>query len=273
MTKYGKNLYLVLAGLVWSGAPLSRAAIVFQDEFTDNDRTLNPAWYRTPGTSLSPLVQSGGVMSLTGLSGSNGYFSASWGGSTLDTVGDTLTLTVIAKYSDPGASIDSRDREFNFAVGFDGGTPPTADNVGLQTDDIGYSMALGGSGSGSNGTRIYRDGGGDRWAGGGSDLTTLGEDGLLAAETFKTFSLSIERTVGGYDLDLTDGVTTISGVDLSPVTATFNLVTFGFYNRNTSNSLDVDSITVDVTAVPEPSTLILVLGACGAFLLIRKRMC
>jgi len=249
----------------------TQAAIVFQDEFTDNDRTLDPSWYQTPGTSLSPLVQSGGVLSFTGLSGSNGYFSASWGGSTLSNVGDTLSLSVTAKYSDPGASIDGRAREFSFAVGYDGGTPPTGDNVGLATDDVGYSMAIGGSSSGSNGGQIREDGGGNRWLGSGNDITSVVQGEVLAAETFKTFTLTIERTTGGYDLGLTDGSTSISDVDLTPVTSTFNLVTFGFYNRNPGNSLDVDSITVDVTAVPEPSSLLLVISVAGTLLLCRMR--
>lgn len=264
---------LLLSTLAFGTVGSLSGTIVFSDDFSDGNRTANPAWYITPGAASGTFAVNGSALELFGVGGSNQYISAMWSGSTFANVGDTLTLSVTFKYADPGSSIDGRDQEMVFGVGNNNGTALTADNMGTATDDFGYFMAIGGSGSGSNGTAISRDAGGDRWLGSNSDVTdlTVSNTGPFAAETYKTFTMVITQTGSGYDLSLGDGITTINGSDASPVATTFNMVTMGWYGRSTTNVLSIDSVSVDFAPIPEPSAFASLLGASALGLLVYHR--
>jgi hypothetical protein len=254
---------------------LLQAAPVFTDTFADNDRTANPVWYKTTSATAGTVAVSGGVLTFTGTSGSNQYLTSNWAGSTFANVGDVLTLSVTFNYADPGSSIATRDQEIHFGVGNNNGSALTADGTGTASDDVGYFMALGGSGSGASGTAISRDAGGDRWLGSNSDVTDLAigptATGPFASTSDKTFTLSITKTAPGYDFLLSDGTNSFTASDASPVATTFNSVTMGWYNRSATNSLNIDSISVDFTAIPEPGTFALVGIALGTLLIFRRR--
>lgn len=260
----------LFAAAVLTVATASQGAIVFSDDFTDNDRTSNPAWYSQTGPLSGSIVSvSGGVLTLTATSGDNRFLGSGWSGSTFTQTGDKLTLTAVLKYGDAGTSVDGRTLEFVVAVGNDNGTSRTSDTAGTVTDDKGYLMALGGSASGATGSAIRSDAGGSRWLG-SDNLATITSGTVHAAETFKTFTLTITRNnLGNFDLAMTDGTTTISTLNQTPASNTFNYVTFGAYLRNPSNTLDVDSISVDFTPVPEPTTAAWL--ALGGVLVRRRR--
>ncbi len=263
------KLSLLTVGVL-TVATASQGAIVFSDDFSDNNRTSNPTWYSQIGSlNSSSLLVSGGVLTLTDTNGSNYYLGSGWSGSTFTQTGDKLTLTAVMKYGDAGLSVDGRSLEFIFAVGNDNGTSRTSDTTGTVIDDKGYLMALGGSATGATGSAILSDAGGSRWLG-SNDLATITSGTVHAAETFKTFTLTITRNnLGNFDLAMTDGTTTISSLNQAPVTNTFNYVTFGAYLRNPINTLDVDSISVDFTPVPEPTTAAVL--ALGGVLIRRRR--
>jgi hypothetical protein len=71
--------------------------------------------------------------------------------------------------------------------------------------------------------------------------------GLALASSFKDYTMTFERTASGLDIQLSDGTATVSVSDNAVPSNdfyTFNTIAFGYYNRNTANSVDVDRIAV-----------------------------
>ncbi len=269
--------YLLPISLLASGAiavaPVS-ATIVFSDDFANNDRTTDPAWYTIGNPAGYDITEQNGILSL-GSTSTNQHraLSSSWeigpnGGYTLS-VGDELTFSFTAKLT---GNQGNRNNEFQFGIGNNMGDVPAADGeTAVFENDRGYIVALG---AGSGATGILRDAGTQGFLGrpGSGDHTTLvSETGMALTQTFTTYSMTISRTSTGLDLTLTDGNFTISGSDNSvPGNEfyTFNTMTFGYYNRNTENSIDIDSITV----IPEPTTYAAIFGL-GALGLVMLRRC
>jgi len=264
-------LFTLLLGTAF--AVTSHASILFSDDFTDNDRTVNPTWYALN----TPIAgQSGGVLSLGGSANSHKYVMSNFTGATL-AVGDQLTLSFRVKMTLPSAQ--NRNRELVFAVGNNRGTLVTSDGgeVPNYNDDLGYMATLG---LGTGFSAIARDAGtlsflGRTWN--ATDHTQLGADtfGMNPTDSFKDYTMTLERTASGLDISLTDGTTSVSFSDNAVPSNdfyTFNMVSVGFYNRHVDNTMDVDSISVTYTAVPEPATTAILMGllAFGA-ILVRRR--
>ncbi|MCC5806072.1 MAG: PEP-CTERM sorting domain-containing protein [Opitutales bacterium] len=272
------RIYLLPLSLLASGvvavAPAS-ATIVFADDFADNDRTTDPAWFTIGSPAAVVINQEDGVLSLGRTqSNSHTYLASNWSGTALGDVGDELAFSFTVKLTgDQG----NRPNEIMFGIGNNNGTVPTADNQNVFVDDFGYIAALGTSGGASG---LLRDAGTEGFLGraGSGDHTDVasGLPGLAITDTFQTYTLTLTRTAGGMDLAFTDGSTLVEVSDNSVPNNdfyTFNTVTFGYYNRNTENFLDVSSIDVTYSPIPEPSAYAALfgLGALIAFLL-RRRM-
>jgi hypothetical protein len=233
---------------------------VFLDNFADNDRTVNPAWFVVDNPANVEVSQSGGVLSLGRLApNSHTYLASHWSGTTL-AVGDELVMSFRARMTgNPG----NRNNEIVFAVGNNNGTTVAVDGDSASyVDDFGYFAALG---FGTGVSSIYRDVGGNHLLGrpGTADQTILASSGageLSLSNEFKDYTLTLERTASGLEITLSDGVNSLTITDTSVPNSsfhTFNTVTFGYYNRNTAHSLDVDDLRVwhggANTGYPDPN--------------------
>ncbi|MCD8482121.1 MAG: hypothetical protein LR015_05295 [Verrucomicrobia bacterium] len=136
------------------------AVIVHSDDFADNDRTQNPAWYIIDATAAVAVNQSAGVLSLgRTIANSHTYLASHWSGTTLEE-GDALTFSFrVQMTGNPG----NRNNEIVFAVGNNNGTTVAVDgNAASYVDDFGYFAALG---FGTGLSSIYRDVGGNNFLG------------------------------------------------------------------------------------------------------------
>ncbi|MCC5806078.1 MAG: fibronectin type III domain-containing protein [Opitutales bacterium] len=221
---------------------------VFYDDFADNDRTVDPAWFSIGPPAGVVINQADGVLSLgRTASNSHTYLASNWSGISLD-VGDELAFSFTVKLT---GNQGNRDNEFMFGIGNNNGTLPTADGQSVFADDFGYVAAVG-AGTGTAG--LFRDAGADNWLGrfpgGDHTLIESGAAALAITDTFKTYTLTLTRTPEGIDLVFTDGTTVVTASDNNvPHDGfhTFNTVTFGYYNRNTANFLDVSGVSVTYT--------------------------
>lgn len=264
MKKYITSLFCLAA------VPFATGATVFLDTFADDDRTVDPAWFIIGAPAAVNIDQADGVLSLGRTqSNSHTYLASNWGGTSL-AVGDSLAFSFRIKLTgNPG----NRNNEIMFGIGNNNGTVPTADGENVFADDFGYVVALGtGSGTGS----IQRDAGTDNWLGRspGVDHTQITDfsSALAITGSFQTYTLTLTRTGDGLDIELSNGTTTITTSDAnvpSDSFYTFNTVTFGYYNRNVDNFVDVDFVEVVYSAIPEPSAYAALFGllalACVRF--------
>jgi hypothetical protein len=216
------------------------------DIFGDNDRTVNPAWY----SMGSPVIgEADGILSLgAASSGGHKYLFSHFAGATLANVGDQLVFSFRIKLTgDQG----NRNNEIAFAIGNDRGTIVTTDTNTTTTysDDLGYIAALG---TGTGTSSIIRDGGTSQFLGRMFDandqtIISAATGGLAITSSFKDYTMTFERTASGIDIQLSDGTASVSiSDDAVPGDDfyTFNTIAFGYYNRNTANSVDVDRIAV-----------------------------
>jgi hypothetical protein len=269
---HNKKTLLFISTLL-AGMSVSLQAAVFEDTFTDNDRTTSPAWY---SIGTPDIGQSGGVLSLGAFSsGGHKYLFSHFTGATLASVGDQLVLSFRIKLTgDQG----NRSNELSFGIGNDRGTIVTADTNTVTTynDDLGY---IAGIGTGTGTSSIIRDTGTSQFLGrlfDANDQTILSAAtaGMAITSSFKDYTMTLSRTASGLDIQLTDGTTSVSISDNAVPGNdfyTFNTMGFGYYNRNTANSLDVDSISVDFTPVPEPSTYAILAGFAALGLVMYRR--
>ena len=227
---------------------------VFYDDFADHDRTVDPAWFTIGPPAGVVILQDDGILSL-GRTASNThtYLASNWSGTNLETVGDELAFTFTVKLT---GNQGNRNNEIMLGIGNNNGTVPAADGQDVFADDFGYVAAVGtGTGTGA----LLRDAGTDNWLGrnpGGDHIQiTAAPSALAITDTFKTYTLTMVRTADGMDLAFTDGTTVVTASDNNVPSDdffAFNTVTFGYYNRNTANFLDISSISVAYTPAPVP---------------------
>ena len=215
------------------------------DIFGDNDRTVNPAWYSVGSPAIG---ETGGMLSLGAVSsGGHKYLFTHFTGATLAKVGDQLVFSFRIKLTgDQG----NRSNEISFGIGNGRGTKVTADTNTVTTynDDLGY---IAGIGTGTGTSSIIRDAGTSQFLGrlidGDQTIISTATSGLAIASSFKDYTMTIARTASGLDIQLSDGTTSVSVSDNAVPSNdfyTFNTIAFGYYNRNSANSVDVDRIAV-----------------------------
>lgn len=251
----------------------AQASIVLTDTFADNDRTANPAWYSLGSPTIG---QANGILAMGGPANGHRYLYTHFTGVTLASVGDQLAFSFRVRLTGDQAN---RNSEVSFAVGNNGGTFITTDGNTFTTynNDLGY---IAGIGLGTGTSSIIRDAGTSNWLGrvfDGADQTTLSAAtaGMALTGSFKDYTLTFERTASGLDIQLSDGTTSIALSDNAVPSQdfyTFNTIAFGYYNRNVANSLDVDSLSLSYSAIPEPATTaMLMAGALLGIAGLRRR--
>jgi hypothetical protein len=215
-----------------------------------------------------------------------GYFTPR----TLTNVGDLLTLSYTVSLNDATGMADGADN-WRFALFDRNGEAPLADentaaNGTDRTDGLrGYWFGVDTIAAGAQGSMRERTGTtADQDPFANASATLLGNAGGTAVDFTSSVNgdgagplyqgiMTLELTAGGLSLsgsfgNATHGMNTFSFLDDTPVTTTFGAV--GFLN---GGALSVDQVIlrdVEVTLVPEPSSLALA-GAGGLALLRRRR--
>ena len=247
---------LILFGLL---VPALHAAPVFTDSFADASN-----WAPYAGNNHVISV-SEGVLSLS-RSATNAHVDLS---TTFDSVslnvGDVLTFEFRTRQSgDNGTS--NRNNEFRFSFGNSNGTAGVA-------DDIGYGVSLGHR---SGTSLLGRDAGSANALGYGADFTELVSLTGYALQPDMTEFVDIRvvatRTATGLDFDVTrNGTSLFQATDNAPITTTFDMIAFGYYNRSVEGTLDLDSMSLTYTAIPEPGTYAAIFGLMAMALLVWRR--
>jgi len=246
----------------------ARADVVthISDDFSDGLRTKTGAtdtnWWRTNGT----LSVVSGQLEWA----SPGTFQAITGDvptSTLVQAGDTIELTFNFRFA---AAPGTQASGFRFGIYNQSGTAAT--DVAASTDnDKGYFANI--STGATMAHQVRRETGATLPIIAGTDFTQIGANNTTSPGITGTLdqnaSIKIIKTASGVNIVASvNGTEYLNVVDASPVTLTFDEVAFG--SASNSQTLLFDNVVVTFSAVPEPSSLILV-AAGGACLWTRRR--
>jgi len=192
---------------------------------------------------------------------------------TLNNVGDKRTLSLKWQKATTFGGIGSY-----FALINDGGTPATADNALNLSDDSGYLANIGNPGGANAGfSAIGSFAGSLDSAATGSDSVDLGSTGFKNDGSVQNVLLTLERVVGGMQVDAawtasnTGSVTSLSGLDTTSPVFSFNQIGLTQQTSGMANDFWVDDVTVTFIPAPVPEPASLVLAGLGAMCLIRRR--
>ena len=250
-------------------SPMASGAILFNDTFdipagaaTPGNDGADPndvAWTSSGGTFLSVATRSDFTGQSLGNTGSSVQWrdnTASWGSTTLSSIGDTLTYSFRIQTNNApalpsqqagygGGLFNGSGQGYFFWVGVGGNT-----NFSLHEDD--GSVANLANDYNANGVSLL-----------GSAGTTTS---INANVTFDT-TITLERVASGLSIEATFDGDTISFTDTSAPQFTFTQAMTGLGNH----SVDwwTDELMVDFTPIPEPSCVMLALTP--ALLLLRRR--
>jgi len=284
---------------------LSTAALVVDEQFTDNER-LTQDNVNTPKTSLQwtvgahrssnafgTLNASGGALVLDHTdASSNSSFAGTWayftpGGNpiSLSAVGDSLSLSFNVSFS--GGTFSASGGAFRFGLLNSNNTRVTTDFAGSNETGLssgttfsgyrGYEMTapVNTTANGSSNLEVRERTGTGNGLNTSSNWTSLNsatQEPLFAAGTSYPASLTLTRTAAGIDiLGSINGVTTsLISDNTTPVTS-FDTISF-FTLDSATHNLTLDNIQVDFTPVPEPTTAAgLLLAITAVPLYLRKR--
>lgn len=256
---------LALGGLLVSS---TSAQIVFSDSLSNTSN-----WVNYNGGNFHVFSSDGSVLSLSRSAANGHVYLATFLSEavTLANTGDALTFDFRVRQT---GNNGNGANEFVFGIGNDNGTAlPT------RVDDFGYLARLG---AGTGGSQVVRDGGTDGYLGRNdfADQTLLGAltagYSLPANGSFVDYRMVLERTATGLDITMTrNGADAVVLSDNAVPNAgfyTFNMLSFGYYNRGGTNvSLDVDAMAVTFTAIPEPSTYAALFGLIVLGIVVLRR--
>ncbi len=274
----GLVLFLALIPCVWS-APLVNDAFVDGD-FADGSDTLDTVWRAgaSPLPTLSIVsdnttgpdessADNALQVATTNANGVLGTFS-----STTLAIGETLTLGFDLRFtSTPTSATGLRFGLFNSnGTAYTAGTATTHDD-----NDSGYRIDVP-TNTASTAPRVRFEGGTNGGLGAGNDALAPSTAG-----TFSNYNLGTTSTAFSFSITRTDATTvsfglTIDGVNVITSIAsdtdrsafTFDEVFFGVSGASTYL---LDNISVNVTAVPEPSTAATLLGITSLAFAARRR--
>jgi hypothetical protein len=256
---------VMIAGFLGLHIPLAKATIIVNDTFDSSGATisddandpLDVAWSGIKSVSLSVANDAAGIGSGNALNvAASGTFSgtgAQFPTVTLNT-GDSIKLA--------------------FNVRFTAAPPPTASGLRVALESTAvpatYVFREGTGGVNGGGLLLYQDA---TFAGSGSIgfITTGDPINNINDQLPHSAAFQITNLPTGMDMIFTlDGKTfknfdsTLNGF------STFNRIEIGEGDQ-TAVPFRLDNVKVEVTTVPEPSTIILMFLACGSIGLLRWR--
>ncbi|WFB34976.1 PEP-CTERM sorting domain-containing protein [Kiritimatiellota bacterium B12222] len=281
MTNVPKLITQLSVMLICSSAPLF-ATVVFDLNDVVLDGGIGENTFITRNSaSDGGLVYNGGTPSLTySLNAANGYsyFSSNFDAQSLSNVGDGIEVSY--SFTPTGAGT-FKNQENAFRVGFydSKGTLVTSDSTSSGqsafNDDKGYMALYSPRMATQPSDEFYQRTGSNNnlWTSstrtavsGSPDLTspsTGAVTGLFRVELISPTSIQLTSQI--------NGSASQSIVDLSGLETSFDMVSFFAMSGGGSQSLTFDEMTV--TVIPEPSSLVLIMGAAGLFLIsgVRRR--
>ncbi len=278
-----KMIIRIIALFICSSIPLF-AAVVFDLNDVVLDGNSGENTYITKNGAGSLVYDGGGTPSLTytlTTSGSYSYFSSYFDSQTLSTVGEGIEIS----YSFTPNSTSTFKTQVNaFRVGFynSNGSPVSDDsNENYQVEfnnDTGY-MALYSPNATPSGDYFYQRTGtnnilwssSSRTAVSGSPLldspgTGLSVTGLLRVELISSTSIRLTSQINGNSSQSV----VHSVVDSDDLDTSFDMLSFFAMPNGNGQSLTFDEMTV--TTIPEPSSIVLMMGAAGLFLISGVRL-
>jgi hypothetical protein len=286
-------------------ASWSAAGSIFSDVFTTDSSLAQPPWYDISSSStatyaLNPTAGQGLALTVSSGTGRDQEMFAQFTSTpvTLASVGDYLTLTV--NFNSPsGMSTDTG----GLLVGLFNtqGTPGNADEVntttgGATADDQGYFGLMGYNTGAGTSTKFYTRQGGaadanelgyysKMTAGSYAQLSSFAASGnaILGLNTAYTLTYTIMNNGASGDAItavITDGVNTLDSWVTTDTTGvggagrynSFDELTFGNYGKAGPVDVNITSVSVAMTSVPEPSTFAFAaLGLLGFIARFRRR--
>ncbi len=292
-TFYWGVVYLVLGSMLLTSTADSRAALIVDDSWADGGRNngadaLDTNWWTsTASNAIEVSVGSLGLVSGSSGRGIHGTFAPQ----TLTNVGDSLKATFT--FTTPATVGSAATAAFKIGLFNTNGNAGLAADLSASSttpnpiyDPLpGYMMDYDVEASGAN--IQFREkspvpGSTGQLLGtttGFVNLTGGGNSYVFAPNTSYTGTYSITKTASGIDLtgslsDSSGVLSTFTSSDSTPSTSTFDLLGFHvnasiFGSSNTvntaNNGIDFSNIKIEVTSVPEPTTLLL-FGVGAAFL-------
>jgi len=244
----------VLALSIFSASP-AKADISYN--FEDGSTT---GWSGVSGGSVSNGSDSGSLALKLTTSGTNQSALGTMPSLTLANIGDSISLSFSFRFD---ATPGDNAAGFRFALSNSRGTPSTA-------DDNGYYISIS-TGAATKTHQIFRENGGTAPYLGGGDRTAIGATNSTASNITDTVQHTgmLVLTKSG-----ASGTTISASIDgtsyFASVTDSSGLFTFdeiGISSANTSRNIWFDNVIVTSAAVPEPSSIFLVLAAGSGFLL------
>lgn len=259
----------LLAVLTAAALPFSAQAFTTGFETTDGYSNGNLSgqpssgtqWTRTNGSDLSMIAVAGGV----GLGGTAGLINQQGGGSDFTFYRIQLTNADIGTTFDADSTVlnYSFDWRLNDALfGSNNGAPIFQFSMGGTTNTasdsaLGFEIR--------NGGRLFLLHGGD----------TAAADGRFTPQTWHTISGQVDYGANTFTLFVDDvqQFTNVNGGNLTFRGGAVENATVYFANRNasTDNASYLNWSVDNLTVVPEPSTLALLVIAFGSLLLLKNR--
>lgn len=237
------------------------AAVLVDDGFTDGGRTngtdpLDIAWYTigaagsAVGVVSDTVLGSGSALRLTATSYSQGLVGKLPSAVTLN---DNESISLSFAYRFTGTLNVNHPGRLRFGLYDSGGTYLASDADGSgRTDDVGYYGQTNPGSSGSAGTSVVRETAGDEIMT-GTGTASFGSAGASVSGATSAHVGRLTITRSGSALLFTasiDGQNAATATDGSPVTYTFDEITFsiGLGNFTTPSPLVIDNVQVEHTA-------------------------
>lgn len=186
---------------------------------------------------------------------------------TLANEGDSMALSFDLRY--PSGSPTANSQGFRFGLYNSNGTLPNADGQNLTGNDFGYYSALGTGGTA--GRFIFETEANGFLGGGTQNQLAAGGTTTLNDALSHQVGLTLERVATGLAIDLSlDGSSILSFTDTTPTTFTFDQLGIGLGSvSSTDDNYRIDNVLL--TAIPEPSSLVLVGLSVLGFLAFFRR--
>jgi len=271
------SLSLILLAVLGMNA---EGATLLTDRFSDGNRTEDPAWYwlTTAGSAsrVDTVANNAWTVGISSAGSSTSYEVAYFNPTTL-TVGSSITFSFSFSYA---ADSISAGNGFRFGLLNSQESRVDADSLtsvsnAAFTDNLGYGVFYTLQSAAGNYSLVERSGTSANVWSATAFATALKATSSSSSSSGSTYTASLTLNYISEDnLTITavvDG-TTLTVIDTTPATLTYDMISI--YAGGAHGALTLSEINVTTTAVPEPSSVSMVIGgamlvAAGA--LARKR--